>query len=64
VRLGLRPQGIERSRGGGGGRLSPSIIESYRKFKVSTLYMPPVGGSLREFIAGMRSFAKMMRAAG
>lgn len=45
-------------------RLSPSLIESYRKFNVSTLYMLPLGGNLREFIDGMRRFAQMMREAG
>jgi hypothetical protein len=45
-------------------RLSPGMIESYRKFNVSTLYMAPLGGSLREFIDGMRRFATMMREAG
>jgi probable F420-dependent oxidoreductase len=45
-------------------RLSPGVIESYRKFNVSTLYMLPLGGSLRDFIDGMRRFATMMREAG
>lgn len=45
-------------------RLSPGAIESYRKFNVSTLYMLPMGGTLSEFIDGMRSFARMMREAG
>jgi probable F420-dependent oxidoreductase len=45
-------------------RLSPGVIESYRKFNVSTLYMLPMGGTLTELIEGMRSFARMMREAG
>ena len=45
-------------------RLSPGVIESYRKFNVSTLYMLPMGGSLAEFIAGMENFAKLVSAAG
>ena len=45
-------------------RLSPGAIESYRRFNVSTLYMLPMGGTLSEFIDGMRSFARMMREAG
>lgn len=45
-------------------RLSPALVESYRKFNVSTLYMLPLGGSLREFIDGMRRFARLMREAG
>jgi hypothetical protein len=45
-------------------RLSPGVVESYRKFNVSTLYMLPLGGSLREFVGGMRTFAKMMREVG
>jgi len=45
-------------------RLSAGIIESYRKFNVSTLYMLPMGGSLSELIKGMEQFASMMKAAG
>jgi probable F420-dependent oxidoreductase len=45
-------------------RLSPGVIESYRKFNVSTLYMLPMGGTLAEFIAGMENFAKLVSAAG
>jgi probable F420-dependent oxidoreductase len=45
-------------------RLSPGLIESYRKFGVSTLFMAPLGGGLREFVHGMRNFAQMMREAG
>jgi probable F420-dependent oxidoreductase len=45
-------------------RLSPGAIESYRKFGVSTLYMLPMGGTLSEFINGMRGFARMMREVG
>ena len=45
-------------------RLSPGAIESYRKFNVSTLYMLPMGGTLSEFIDGMRNFAKVMRQVG
>jgi probable F420-dependent oxidoreductase len=45
-------------------RLSPGVIESYRKLNVSTLYMLPLGGTLSEFIKGMRDFAGMMRDAG
>jgi hypothetical protein len=45
-------------------RLSLGAIESYRKFNVSTLYMLPMGGSLSEFIKGMRTFAQMMNEAG
>jgi alkanesulfonate monooxygenase SsuD/methylene tetrahydromethanopterin reductase-like flavin-dependent oxidoreductase (luciferase family) len=45
-------------------RLSPGVIESYRKFNVSTLYMLPLGGTLSKFIKGMRDFAGMMRDAG
>jgi probable F420-dependent oxidoreductase len=45
-------------------RLSPGVVESYRKFNVSTLYMLPMGGSLGEFIQGMERFATMMRTAG
>jgi probable F420-dependent oxidoreductase len=45
-------------------RVSPGLIESYRKFGVSTLFMAPLGGGLREFVDGMGNFAQMMRAAG
>jgi len=45
-------------------RVSPGVIESYRKFNVSTLYMLPMGGGLSELIAAMKQFARMMRAAG
>ena len=45
-------------------RLSPAMVESYRKFNVSTMYMLPLGGNLREFVDGMRRFAKMMREVG
>jgi probable F420-dependent oxidoreductase len=45
-------------------RLSPGVIESYRKFNVSTFYMLPMGGTLAEFIAGMENFAKLVSAAG
>jgi probable F420-dependent oxidoreductase len=45
-------------------RLSPGVIESYRKFNVTTLYMLPMGGTLAEFLAAMENFAKMVRAAG
>jgi hypothetical protein len=45
-------------------RLSPGVVEGYRKFNISTLYMLPLGGTLREFIDGMHRFAKMMREAG
>lgn len=45
-------------------RLSPGMVESYRKFNVSTLYMLPLGGNLREFVDGMRGFAKIMREVG
>ncbi|MGH7838943.1 MAG: LLM class flavin-dependent oxidoreductase, partial [Candidatus Binataceae bacterium] len=45
-------------------RLSPSLVDSYRKFNVSTLYMAPLGGTLGEFIVGMRRFAQMVREAG
>jgi probable F420-dependent oxidoreductase len=41
-------------------RLSPGVIASYRKFGISTLYMAPLGGSLREFIDGMKRFARMV----
>jgi probable F420-dependent oxidoreductase len=45
-------------------RLSPGMVESYRRFNVSTLYMLPLGGSLSEFVDGMRRFAKLMREVG
>jgi probable F420-dependent oxidoreductase len=45
-------------------RLSPGMVESYRKFNVSTLYMLAMGGNLGELIKGMEQFAKMMRSAG
>ena len=45
-------------------RLSPGVIETYRKFNVSTLYMLPLGGTLNEFIEAMKSFAKMINEAG
>ncbi len=45
-------------------RLSPAMVESYRKFNVSTMYMLPLGGNLREFVDAMHRFAKMMREAG
>lgn len=46
------------------GRFSPPVIDAYRKFNVSTLYMLPLGGTLGEFIDGMRRFAAVMRDAG
>jgi probable F420-dependent oxidoreductase len=45
-------------------RVSPGVIESYRKFNVSTLYMLPMGGSLSEFILAMEKFAKIVGEAG
>jgi hypothetical protein len=46
------------------GRFSPSLIDSYRKFNFSTLYMLPMGGTLGELISGIRRFAAVMRDAG
>jgi probable F420-dependent oxidoreductase len=45
-------------------RLTPGVIEGYRRFNVSTLYMAPLGGTLQDFVDGMRRFAKMMREVG